>query len=319
MNKIKIGINNSFYIHNLFPLFYNFFNNIGCQVVIPNKPNLNGLNYEFSQFCYPMQLSLMLFYDLIENDDIDYYFVPAIYEMDAERDEVQRLDFNCACAFITGEPYILHQAFKNNFNIANKMITPSLNFNNGFEKELNSFIKIANQIGIKDKKLIINSFNDAVKKQKEIQEHLYLEGNNIINNLDKNEIAIVLFGRTYNSTFNLANKGVPKKIHSKGLKVIPLDMIDIRSYDKVNNMYWEIGHRIIRGAEIVKMNSNLFAVYITNFSCAPDSMLLNTFRKIMGDKPSLTLEIDSHSADAGINTRIDAFIDVVRNYRSIRQ
>ena len=315
MNKIKIGINNSFYTHNLFPLFHSFFNNIGCEVVLSNTPNIKGLNYEFSQFCYPMQLSLMLFYDLIEKNMADYYFVPAIFEMDAESNEKQRLDFNCACAFVTGEPYILSQAFKNDFNIADKMITPSLNFNNGFDKELNSFIKIANHIGIKDKKIITNSFNDAVNKQKEVQNKLYSESKNAINSLKENEIAVILFGRTYNSTSNLANKGIPKKFHSKGIKVIPIDMIDIREYEKIDRMYWEIGHRIIRIAEMVKQNSKLFAVYITNFSCAPDSMLLNTFRKIMDNKPSLTLELDSHSADAGINTRIDAFLDIVNNYK----
>jgi len=320
MKNIKIGINNSFYTHNLFPLYYTFFTNIGCEVILSANPNPKGLNYEFSQFCYPMQLSLMLFYDLISNENIDYFFVPAIYEMDAEKDEIQRLDFNCACAFVTGEPYILRQAFKefnadNKKTIANKMIIPSLNFNNGLEKELNSFIKIANQIGIKDKNLITNSYNAAIKKQKEVQEKLYLEGTNTINSLSENEIAIILFGRGYNSTYNIANKGIPKKIATKGIKIIPMDMIDTRMYPQAKLMYWEVGHKIIRVAEIVKQNPKLFAIYITNFACAPDSMLLNTFRKIMGDKPSLTLELDSHSADAGINTRIDAFIDIINNYR----
>lgn len=34
----------------------------------------------------------------------------------------------------------------------------------------------------------------------------------------------------------------------------------------------------------------------------------------MGQKPSLTLELDSHTADAGVDTRIEAFIDVVKRY-----
>ncbi len=311
MEKIKIGINNSFYTHNIFPLYYHFFNNVGCEVIVPTTPNIKGLNYEFSQFCYPMQLSLMLFYDLIisKNDLIDYYFVPAIFEMDAEKNEIQRLDFNCACAFVTGEPYILKQAFKD-FNIADKFISPSLNFNNGYEKEVNSFIKIANQIGIKNKQFIIDSYFDAVNKQKESQKKLYSIGADAINS---DELTIILFGRTYNSTSNLANKGIPKKIASKGIRIIPIDMIDVSGCDKVDRMYWEIGHKIIRIAELVKESKNLFAIYITNFSCAPDSMLLNTFRSIMGSKPSLTLELDSHSADAGINTRIDAFLDIIGN------
>jgi predicted nucleotide-binding protein (sugar kinase/HSP70/actin superfamily) len=39
----------------------------------------------------------------------------------------------------------------------------------------------------------------------------------------------------------------------------------------------------------------------------------------MGDNPSLTLELDQHTADAGINTRIDAFIDVIVNNRAIKK
>ncbi len=47
-------------------------------------------------------------------------------------------------------------------------------------------------------------------------------------------------------------------------------------------------------------------------------MLLTTFRSLMGTKPSLTLELDGHTADAGINTRIDAALDIIKNYRKIQ-
>ena len=62
----------------------------------------------------------------------------------------------------------------------------------------------------------------------------------------------------------------------------------------------------------------MYATYISNFSCGPDSMLLTTFRSLMGTKPSLTLELDGHTADAGINTRIDAALDIIKNYRRVQ-
>jgi predicted nucleotide-binding protein (sugar kinase/HSP70/actin superfamily) len=37
----------------------------------------------------------------------------------------------------------------------------------------------------------------------------------------------------------------------------------------------------------------------------------------MGKKPSLTLELDSHTADAGIDTRIEAFADIVSAFRQL--
>ncbi|MDQ1265838.1 MAG: hypothetical protein QG635_990, partial [Bacteroidota bacterium] len=51
----------------------------------------------------------------------------------------------------------------------------------------------------------------------------------------------------------------------------------------------------------------------------PDSMTITTFRSLMGSKPSLTLELDGHTADAGINTRIDAALDIIKNYRKINR
>ena len=36
-----------------------------------------------------------------------------------------------------------------------------------------------------------------------------------------------------------------------------------------------------------------------------------------GAKPSLTLELDSHTADAGLETRIEAFLDIVQHYREL--
>jgi len=33
-------------------------------------------------------------------------------------------------------------------------------------------------------------------------------------------------------------------------------------------------------------------------------------------KPFLILELDSHTADAGVDTRIEAFLDIIEGYRS---
>ena len=70
-----------------------------------------------------------------------------------------------------------------------------------------------------------------------------------------------------------------------------------------------IGHQIVdfKSCSFCSQHEKLFGVYITNFSCGPDSFLVTYFRNIMGSKPSLTLELDSHTADAGVDTRVEAF------------
>ncbi|MBW2197857.1 MAG: activase, partial [Deltaproteobacteria bacterium] len=70
-------------------------------------------------------------------------------------------------------------------------------------------------------------------------------------------------------------------------------------------------------ARFVEQHPQLFGTFITNFSCGPDSFIIGYFRDIMGRKPSLTLELDNHTADAGLETRIEAFLDIVSAYRKL--
>jgi len=94
--------------------------------------------------------------------------------------------------------------------------------------------------------------------------------------------------------------------------VIPFDMLLLDDYVIDKKMYWAMGQKIMKAAQMIKKRKNLFGVYITNFSCGPDSFILGYFRDCMKSKPSLTLELDQHTADGGIDTRIEAALDIMR-------
>ena len=64
------------------------------------------------------------------------------------------------------------------------------------------------------------------------------------------------------------------------------------------------------------MIPRLYAVYITNFGCGPDSFISHFFRDLSKGKPYLQLEIDEHSADAGAITRCEAFLDSLKNVKA---
>ena len=48
---------------------------------------------------------------------------------------------------------------------------------------------------------------------------------------------------------------------------------------------------------------------ITNYGCGPDAFFMKYLEDTMGQNPCLVLEVDEHSADAGIATRVEAFVD----------
>jgi predicted nucleotide-binding protein (sugar kinase/HSP70/actin superfamily) len=126
---------------------------------------------------------------------------------------------------------------------------------------------------------------------------------------------VVLFGRPYNAFAPGANMGIPRKFVTRGYAVIPFDFLPYGEEPILPNMYWYYGQQDLKGAVMVKERKELFACFVTNFSCAPDSFILHFNRWIYGSKPFLTLELDSHSADAGVDTRVEAFLDVVEAWR----
>ena len=97
-----------------------------------------------------------------------------------------------------------------------------------------------------------------------------------------------------------------------GVRCIPMDMLpldSVRLPDDWTNMYWRYGQKILSAGEIVADDPRLFPMYLTNFGCGPDSFVHKFFRERLGAKPCLVIEVDEHSADAGMITRCEAFMD----------
>jgi predicted nucleotide-binding protein (sugar kinase/HSP70/actin superfamily) len=77
-------------------------------------------------------------------------------------------------------------------------------------------------------------------------------------------------------------------------------------------MYWPNGRKIISGARMIAKSKSLYGIYIGNFRCGPDSFIQHFITEILKGKPTLQIEIDEHSADAGLITRLEAFLDSIR-------
>jgi len=313
-DAITIGINKSFLTYTLFPLYYNFFTRLGFNIVLPDEISDEGTKRSYSAICFPARISLGYFGNLVTKNP-DYYFMPHIPEMYVKGGN-KRKEFSCVCLFEQGESFLLKQAFK---EVGDKILSPTINFIEGWHAGEDAFVETAVKLG-KSKKEAKKAYKEAKQIFEEYEKEYKALGKKALTYLDEHpeKVGIVVFGRPYNAFAFEANKGVEKKLTSRGYLTIPFDMLpyqeEVLDDDYKDYMHWEAGHKILRGAKYVKKNPKLYGMFITNFLCAIDSFLVTYFRSIMGTKPSLTLEFDSHTADAGIDTRVEAFIDVIKNY-----
>jgi predicted CoA-substrate-specific enzyme activase len=315
----KVGINKSFLINSYYPFYSTFFCELGFEPIIADTPDKRGIDQKNAAMCYPAELSHGFFYSLLQVSPFpDFLFLPHFKSIPSQNQNSS----SQVCPFVQGEKYYLHTAFQKSLNTLRKngikILSPLLDLANGLETAKNPMVEMAGQMGVK-RKIAEKSFEKAISQQKKCFSEMKVIGAKVMNELERDpaKIAVVIFARSYNGFTSEAHMGIPAKFASRGILVIPYDFLQFEDQKTKPNMYWGIGQQILKACRTVKKNTQLFGVYITNFSCGPDSFIIGYFRNIMGQKPSLTLELDSHTADAGLETRIEAFLDIVFNYRHL--
>ena len=317
-----VGFNRSFLINSYYPLYSNFFSELGYRVVLPQEPSQEGIDQRNAPFCYPAELAHGFFYSLIEsNHPPDYIFLPH-FKAVPDDNSADPNSQSQVCPLVQGETFFLQTTFRKKLNQlaqdGTKVLTPLIDLSQGIDKARRPLIQTAVQMGLK-RKAAEKAFQKALQKQTDCMTEMQTIGQKALAELesDPDKYAVVIFSRPYNGYADEAHMGIPHKFASRDILVIPLDFLNFDEERSKRHMYWGMGKLIMKAGRLVKRHPQLFGTYITNFSCGPDSFVVGYFREIMGRKPSLTLELDSHTADAGLETRVEAFLDIVNAYRRL--
>ncbi|KMQ49999.1 CoA-substrate-specific enzyme activase [Chitinispirillum alkaliphilum] len=313
-----VGINRSFLTNMLFPLYSTFFSELGLKVVTSGRIDPKGMKRKRSSYCFPAEIAHGALYSLLEEKP-DFLFLPKVVELYVENAPTRRREHQCTCLLLQSEPYFLKSAFKD-MMISTGFLSPVLDFSQGYESQTSVFASIAHACGYTEFEGA-SAYHKALKAQNRFNQKLKQHGKKILQDIesDPDQTAIVLFGRPYNAFSEDGNLGIPAKFASRGITIIPWDFLPFENEKCPMDMNWAIGQNIMKAALFVERHPQLFGAYITNFSCGPDSFLTGYFRDIMKSKPSLTLELDSHTADAGVDTRIEAFLDIVDIFRKLEK
>jgi len=317
--KERVAINKSFLMNTYYPLYASFFRELGYEIILPDTVSQSGIDQREAAFCYPAELSHGFFDSLLEMEiRPDFIFLPHLKAVPNTNGQLS----SQLCPFVQGETFYLQSTFREKLDKlkkqGTKILTPFVDLKDGLASIEKVFVKMALQMGSR-KKEAVNAFYTAIKNQEQCMNEMQEIGTKFIAELetDPSRTAVVLFGRSYNGFVDEANMGIPHKFASRGITIIPYDFLPCTDEKGKRHMYWGMGERILKASRFVERHPQLFGTYITNFSCGPDSFIIGYFRSIMGKKPSLTLELDSHTADAGLETRIEAFLDIVTAYRQL--
>jgi len=295
----KIGLPRALLFYENFPFWSAFFSALGFEVVLSDAstPELAraAIENKAAEACFPITLSYGHVRDLAAKG-ADLIFLPSVIGQPAPSSESAE-NFNCP--FIQALPYFIKAGF-NHDNI----LSPPLEPQRGkafFEKQL---INFGRGLG-KNKKETQDAIRQAQEKLREAEQRIKARGREV---LKQNVPALAIISRSYNGSDPALNLNIPQKLREMGVLAIPADYLPAET-EATAAMYWSCGQKILAAAKFVDRQPALSAVYITNFRCGPDSFISHLVKETITAKPYLQIEVDEHSSDTGIITRLEAFLE----------
>ncbi|MHA1222731.1 MAG: acyl-CoA dehydratase activase-related protein, partial [Candidatus Heimdallarchaeaceae archaeon] len=303
--KGVIGIPKALLTHSFNPLFSTFFEELGYEVLLSEIDEEKELLVN-APFCYPVQILHGAVRDL-EKKGVDYVFLPHIHQAPKGDDWFE----STFCPITQASPFYVATSIRNV-----KYLSPTLNFIEGYSSETALIESVVKTLNV-SKKSAVKAYKKAVEAQEKVERKFLDLGNKVLKQLEETkEIGLVLVGRNYNAFPPETSQYVPKKLSTMGVTVIPFDFLEKNGSGSIP---WYFGNYIKLAIDLVNKKENLFLLYISSFSCTIDSFIQNYVRTEMKTKPYLILELDAHSADAGIQTRLEAFLEVIKNSRKIKK
>jgi predicted CoA-substrate-specific enzyme activase len=308
-SALKIGIPYIFFLHDYLPFWSTILWELGFEVIVSPKTNKQiinlGVENVLSEACFPVKVAHGHIKYLVDAG-VNAVFIPSSINLNQHTDEYKR---GVSCPYVQTIPYVSKAALS-----GLKTITPVIDFSRGEHYLKKELFRTLKAYGVKEKD-IEKAIDRAVFAQSEFQKALREKGREVLGKIDPQNPVIVIIGRGYNSFDSGVNLEIPKKLSNIDVLSVPMDMLPLAEaslQDSWPNMYWRSGQRILKAARIIRTTPGLYAIYIGNFSCGPDSFILKYFKKELEEKPFLHIEIDEHSADAGAITRCEAFLDSIK-------
>jgi predicted nucleotide-binding protein (sugar kinase/HSP70/actin superfamily) len=311
---VQVGIPRGLLYYEYFPLWKRFFNNLDAEVVespLTTKQWLEmGVRHSVDETCLPVKLYMGHVAAL--KDVVDYLFIPRI---------VSTKHNDYYCPKFSGLPDMVRNAFRT--------LPPILEVVADRTEDRKQFRKTLYQTGgtfTRNPLRIYQAYNDALHYWKQTKREWQ---NQFIPqpaaDVDT-PLTLAIIGHSYNIYDGYSSNNLLRTLAKMGVGVVTPDTIAYRQAIHTTEtclpgMFWSLGKKLYGGTMDFAQREDVDGVVlIMAFECGPDSMLMELLtREITSqyNKPVMTLVMDEHTGEAGLVTRLEAFVDMVKRRKRL--
>lgn len=298
---MKIGIPRGFLYYKYHVLWETFFDELGIEYIVSPETNKEimrrGNSHTIDESC----LSSKIFTGHVDYllDKCDYIFIPRVATF-GDRKEIVCSKFQA-----------IYDVINNTYREKNlKILYYSIDVQNK-ETELKAFLKMGKFLG-KNKALTLKAYMVA-KQAFKTTKLLEINNQNQLFNSDKLKILIV------SHPYNIYDKYVGEPIINtlKELDCVPIIgcVVDEKlAREKAElisaTLPWTFNKELVGSIAIYKDKVDGI-ILVSSFPCGPDSLLNEMIVRRFKEKPIINLVLDGQEGTAGMETRLESFVDII--------
>lgn len=324
MNQI-VGIPRALMYHYYYPAWETFFQEIGMKVVLSpatNKKILDeGVNKTVDDLCLPFKVYFGHVMELLNR--VDFLFIPRLISLGHN---------NMVCPKFMGLPDMIRASF-NNLPV---ILEPAIDLRKKFFPLRRTIYRMGKELGIG-----LWQIDRAYRKGKKVQkkfERLEQLGFTAEESMallkgkkqpvkEKNQIKVALLGHSYLLNDVYLSMDIIGQLKNMEIDVIIIENIKPELLEKAagrqaKKSFWYYNRQVLGGGYYFLYhpdNPVQGIIQVTAFGCGPDSLIRELIDIRCRNKglPVLNLNFDEHSGQAGLRTRLEAFVDLLKRKERI--
>lgn len=324
---MKIGFPRAVHYYDFFPFWAGFFKGLDLELVTSPLTNRaimeQGLKKASDETCLPIKI---LAGHIQALHDVDAIFLPRMVSVEKN---------TYLCPKLLGLPESILSAVPEGIQV----LSATINWREGKRKVLESLEKFGESLD-KTTREVRQAFILAQKWQERYDKSRQ-NGNNFLESMadfdqrllakkisiaspSKQEdaiankpLTIALVGHAYLTQESFANLNLLGKLEQKArlrlIEEIPQEKIENGLKGLRKKIFWSHGKKIMgAGSSFASTDDVDGLIYLSCFGCGTDSMTQDMVARIARQehKPYMVLTLDEHSGEAGLITRLEAFLDM---------
>ena len=309
----RIGIPRALLYHRYHLLWETFFRALEEEVLVSpltNKGILQlGLQHCLTDICLPVKLACG--HVAAISSKVDYLFLPRV--LSVEKDAY-------TCPKIVAFPDMIRL----NLPGIPPILDPIIDLRRKVISHEKQFCDVARELG--KLRLLKRASSEALRAQKNWfspepeakgeSSFLFKE----VGSANWRGLRIALLGHPYNLFDSFVNFNLRERLTSLGIDILTLRHFGPESIEREVSAlqcppYWTAAKELLAGARLFfRSNSVDGVMYLIAFECGPDALLkvlIDSEARKHPDVAYMSLVLDEHTGEAGVETRLEAFLDAI--------